>query len=96
MTKEEFASVLDSDEVHIIDIREAEELLVSPKLLQATHVPLSEYMTEPEKHNLPKDKKIVSVCQSGGRCLSLTNKLKQDGYQADYLEGGMSAWGAAS
>lgn len=92
MTKEELKNIIDDESIFLIDIREPEELEVSPALPQANHMPLSELMTEPGKFLIPKDKKVISVCQSGGRCLSMTKKLQADGYEADFLEGGMNAW----
>jgi rhodanese-related sulfurtransferase len=88
MTKEEFEA-LNHDDVLLIDIREADELEAAPSPVPATHMPMGKVFTEVKKGNLAKDKPVISLCQSGGRCKIVTDKLNEMGYQADYLEGGI-------
>lgn len=88
MTKDEMETIT-ADDALVIDIREAEELEALPTLPEAVHIPLSEVLAKIENGSLPKDKKIVSVCRSGGRCSLLTETLRERGYDADYLEGGL-------
>jgi rhodanese-related sulfurtransferase len=89
MTKEEFQN-LDKDSILLIDIREADELAVAPSPVPATHMPMGKVFVEVAKGNLPKDKPVISLCQSGGRCKIVTDKLNEMGYQADYIEGGLN------
>ena len=90
MTKEEFMT-LDQDSVKVIDIREAEELEALPCTIPATHMPMGKAFVEAIKGHLEKDKPVISLCQTGGRCKVLTEQLTKMGYQADYLEGGLNA-----
>ena len=45
--------------------------------------------------DLPRDRKIVVVCRSGGRSAAVTDSLLSCGFDAVNLAGGMSAWSAA-
>ncbi|MCA9361764.1 rhodanese-like domain-containing protein [Candidatus Kaiserbacteria bacterium] len=94
MTKDELQNAT-AEEVFVVDIREAEELLMQPPIPQATHIPMGQIIREAEDGNLPKDKMIVTVCRSGGRCQVTNQELAALGYETDYLEGGMNAWNAA-
>jgi DMSO/TMAO reductase YedYZ molybdopterin-dependent catalytic subunit/rhodanese-related sulfurtransferase/glyoxylase-like metal-dependent hydrolase (beta-lactamase superfamily II) len=44
---------------------------------------------------LPRDRRIVVVCRSGGRSATVTESLRAWGFDAVNLAGGMSAWAAA-
>ncbi len=95
MTKQELTQNLGNEGVYLIDIREAEELEQEPMIDGAVHIPMGKVFTEAFKGNIPKDKKVISVCKTGGRCRVLTNHLKEKGFDADFLEGGLNAWAAA-
>jgi rhodanese-related sulfurtransferase len=41
---------------------------------------------------LPKDREVVVVCLSGARSAMATQFLRQSGYQAANLAGGLRAW----
>jgi rhodanese-related sulfurtransferase len=41
---------------------------------------------------LPKDRQIVVVCKAGGRSAQVTAFLRQYGFDAVNLEGGMLSW----
>jgi len=88
MTKEELSN-LDKDKVLLVDIREDYELQDKPPLPEAIHIPMGEIIKKAEGGELPKDKKIITVCRSGGRCQIVNSTLKQLGYDVDLLEGGM-------
>lgn len=89
MKKEELENI-DFNKVLLIDIREDEELLEMPSIEGAAHIPMGKIIKEAEDGNLPKDKKIVTVCRSGGRCQIVNTELAALGYEVDFLEGGMS------
>lgn len=95
MTKDELQQQLTSDEVVVLDIREAEEVAVEPGVPGSVHMPMGKVFVEAYKGTIPKDKKIVSVCKTGGRCRVLTNHLNERGFNADFLEGGLNAWNEA-
>ena len=88
MTKEDFEKI-DLKTTLVIDLREDDELAVTPSPLGAIHVPTALMMEKVASETLPKDKKVVTICHSGGRCQTVTNLLLEHGYQADYLEGGL-------
>jgi DMSO/TMAO reductase YedYZ molybdopterin-dependent catalytic subunit/rhodanese-related sulfurtransferase/glyoxylase-like metal-dependent hydrolase (beta-lactamase superfamily II) len=44
---------------------------------------------------LPRDRRIVVVCRSGGRSAAVTASLRRSGFDAVNLAGGMCAWAAA-
>lgn len=97
MTIEEFKQKQGSDDVIILDIREPEELALEPSEPGATHMPMGKVFTEAYKGNIPKDKQVVTICKTGGRCRVVTDHLNQRGFTADHLEGGLDALrGAAS
>ena len=88
MTKNELITV-DLTKTILVDIREEEELKAVPMLEGAVHVPMSTLRENINTDVLPKDKKIVTICRSGGRCVMLNQFLAEQGYDVDFLEGGM-------
>lgn len=92
MTKETFLE-LDLESAMIIDIRERNEISISTAIKNAINIPMLELAREIESGALDKQKKIVTICQSGGRCIALHTLLSTNGYEADYLEGGILALG---
>ena len=90
MNKEDFLEAIKQDGVYLVDIREAQELTSFPSNLPANHLPLSVILPNQDFSSLPKDKKIITFCQSGGRSTMLNTLLVATGYDADYLEGGLS------
>lgn len=89
MTKEEF-STIDKNLILILDIREDDEVVDLPCLPGALHIPMSRLLPEIEIETIPKDRKVVTVCYSGGRCHGVNQALAAHGYEVDMLEGGMS------
>jgi len=74
----------------VIDVREPYELL-SGKITQAVNIPLSEI--EGRLTEIPKNKRIAVVCQSGGRSSRVSNYLAQNGWTTVYnMTGGMMMW----
>lgn len=76
----------------LIDVRESTEWNAG-HAPQAVHIPTSQVSSR--LNRVRKDKDIVVVCRSGGRSRSVTSFLRQQGYQAFTLKGGMRAWQAA-
>ncbi len=91
MTKEEFKS-LNLEEVCVIDLREDTELAILPSPVGAVHLPTAKMIDHVKNGVFPKDKKIVTVCASGERCQMVNELLIANGYQADYLEGGINSF----
>ena len=90
MTREELKTTAKDDYI-LIDIREDAELIQLPALPGAIHIPMQQLLVLAEDEQLPRDKLIVTVCYSGGRCHPVNHRLKDLGYQVDLLEGGMAS-----
>jgi rhodanese-related sulfurtransferase len=56
----------------------------------AKHVPMGELGARTSE--LPRDTTIVAVCRSGNRSDFVTHALRDAGFRAENLEGGMLAW----
>ena len=80
------------DDVILLDVREDYEF-------NAGHVPGAAWIPLGELPNrlneLPKDKTIIAVCRSGNRSGQATELLRQQGFDAHNMQGGMLAWQAA-
>ena len=76
----------------LLDVREPEEW-------QAEHAPgavlLPMGQVRQRQSELPRDRRIVVVCRSGGRSAAVTDSLRTWGFDAVNLAGGMCAWSAA-
>jgi DMSO/TMAO reductase YedYZ molybdopterin-dependent catalytic subunit/rhodanese-related sulfurtransferase/glyoxylase-like metal-dependent hydrolase (beta-lactamase superfamily II) len=76
----------------LLDVREPDEF-------QAEHAPDAVLMPMSQvragSDRLPKDRRIVVVCRSGGRSGAVTASLRSWGFDAVNLAGGMCAWDAA-
>jgi rhodanese-related sulfurtransferase len=76
----------------LLDVREDDEW-------QAGHapgarlVPMSQVQARIDE--LPRDRRIVTICRSGGRSRRVTEALSAWGFDAVNLSGGMQAWQAA-
>jgi DMSO/TMAO reductase YedYZ molybdopterin-dependent catalytic subunit/rhodanese-related sulfurtransferase/glyoxylase-like metal-dependent hydrolase (beta-lactamase superfamily II) len=76
----------------LLDVREPDEWHVG-------HAPVAVLVPMSQVHNrqseLPRDRRIVVVCRSGGRSAAVTDSLRASGFDAVNLSGGMCAWSAA-
>lgn len=84
-------SLLDAGAV-LLDVREPDEW-------QEGHAPDAIFVSMGEvqarRSELPRDKRVVVVCRSGGRSAAVTDALRAQGHDAVNLTGGMCAWTAA-
>jgi rhodanese-related sulfurtransferase len=76
-------------EHHLLDVREDDEWQAG-HIEGAQHIPLGELGDRLAE--LPAGRRIVAVCRSGGRSGAAVRALKQLGYDAENLEGGVTAW----
>lgn len=76
----------------LLDVREKDEYDEGDKMENAEHMPMGKVFVEAMKGNLPKDKKIITVCKTGGRCEIVARELKNKGFDIEHLEGGIEAW----
>lgn len=74
----------------LLDVREQDEF-DELRIPNSQLLPLSEFM---QRHaaELSKDKEIVVYCRSGARSARATQFLKEQGYHAVNVEGGILAW----
>lgn len=80
--------------LEVIDVREPSEFR-GGHITKAKNIPLGTLSSK--LNELPKDKDVVFVCQSGGRSMMASRKAQKAGLKAVYnLTGGMSAWRGAT
>jgi rhodanese-related sulfurtransferase len=76
----------------LLDVRESDEWDTG-HAPDAIWIPLGDLGARQDE--LSSDRPIVVVCRSGGRSAKATRALRQAGYDAMNLAGGMQAWAAA-
>ena len=82
---------LDRNQALLIDVREPGEF-AREHIAGAQSMPLSAF----DASKLPRDRKIVLCCQSGGRSTRALIQLQGAGFHdVAHLDGGLSAWKAA-
>lgn len=77
------------DGATLVDIRERAEWK-SGHAREALHIPLGKLATSTGR--LPKGKPVVVVCASGMRSMTGAAQLRDAGFEATSLRGGMRAW----
>ena len=91
ITPEEAAQRVEAG-AFLLDVREDDEW-------QAGHAPAAHHLAlgrVPAEHDtLPKDADIVVICRAGGRSEQASVALRNAGYEAANIAGGMRAWAAA-
>jgi DMSO/TMAO reductase YedYZ molybdopterin-dependent catalytic subunit/glyoxylase-like metal-dependent hydrolase (beta-lactamase superfamily II) len=76
----------------LLDVREPDEWSAE-HAPGASLVPMGQVREHQEE--LPRDRRIIVVCRSGGRSAAVTESLLAWGFDAVNLAGGMCAWAAA-
>ena len=90
MTVDELHRWREAGQPHmLLDVREPFEH-ASTRIEGSVLIPMGSVMQQLEQ--LPKDRPIVVQCQSGGRSARVTAALRQKGYDAVNLAGGIQAW----
>ena len=79
-------------EREFVDVREDDEWQAG-HIAGARHIPLGELGDRIAE--LPKGRPIVAMCRSGSRSAAAVRGLRQLGYDAENLEGGVTAWSKA-
>lgn len=99
LTPAQVKQEMESGNVNLIDIREADELKQSGKIEGATHAPrgmIEFYADENLPYHKPefnKSKRIILHCASGGRSALAVQSLKKLGYSnIAHMDGGIKAW----
>jgi glyoxylase-like metal-dependent hydrolase (beta-lactamase superfamily II) len=84
-------SIKQNNDVFLLDVREPQEF-AEFKIPGAVNIPLSQLFMPGSQSQLPKDKKIVTICSHGNRSMVATFALAQNGLESTSLVGGMSLW----
>ena len=79
------------DEVVFVDVREPYEWDAG-HIDGSLHIPIMQIQERTDE--VPSDRTIVVVCQIGQRSDLVARFLRDNGYEAHNLEGGMSVWQA--
>jgi rhodanese-related sulfurtransferase len=77
------------DDLFLLDVRERREWDAG-HIEGSVHIPMSQLGARQQE--LPTDRTILVVCRSGSRSGMVTQALKQAGYRAENLDGGVLAW----
>lgn len=91
MTVEELRRLMKSDSTLVIlDVRTPGELVGSlGKLESVINIPINELQSRVSELAKYKDKEIAVICRSGNRSNTGTRILRENGYQAKNVLGGM-------
>jgi phage shock protein E len=73
----------------VLDVRQSDEYR-SGHIPGAKLIPLGEI--KQKIMDLPKQREIVCVCETGSRSSSASRMLASEGYQVFNLKGGMNSW----
>jgi len=76
----------------LLDVRESDEWEAGHSAA-AHFLPMSQLQARVEE--VPSDVPVLVICRSGGRSAAVTNALRQAGYDATNVAGGMQGWRAA-
>ncbi len=91
-----FDSMLSSDSsLSLLDVRTADEF-ASGHIEKAVNIDFYADDFTKQAAGLPKDKKVLIYCLSGGRSAEAAKKLSVLGYEVFELRGGIAAWRAAN
>jgi rhodanese-related sulfurtransferase len=82
-------SLRSNPDVVLIDVREDYEFAAG-HIPEATLIPLGQLGSR--LNEIPKDKTVVAVCRSGNRSGQATQLLRQAGFDAHNMDGGMISW----
>jgi len=91
MTVEELKALADRGEPPVVvDVREAHELAIASFPMPVVHIPLGALPARVAE--VPQGARVVCACRSGSRSAHAAQFLRQRGYDAVNLEGGILAW----
>jgi rhodanese-related sulfurtransferase len=79
-------------ELHLLDVREQDEWDAG-HIEGSQHIPLGELGARLAE--VPSEQVVVAVCRSGSRSDRAMRGLRQSGFQAENLDGGVTAWSRA-
>jgi rhodanese-related sulfurtransferase len=74
---------------HLLDVREQDEWDAG-HIDGSQHIPLGQLAMRLDE--VPRDRTVVAVCRSGSRSDRAAKGLRERGYRAENLDGGVTAW----
>ena len=91
-TPRQVAELLEQDDIQLIDVRTADEHQAG-HIAGARWIELTELPTQAE--TIDPDRPVVFYCRAGGRSGMATEALRQAGYDAHNMTGGLLEWHAS-
>lgn len=83
--------IKNDEELFLLDVREEFELQFFGKIPGVINIPMGSL--QKRINEIPQDKKVVAVCQSGNRSYEAAHFLSKKGYEKIYnLESGTAGW----
>ncbi len=82
--------VLVNGEGHILDVRNAQELVETGQVEGAQNIAFTRLLVQ--KDEIPKDESIYVYCRSGNRSEYACSFLKNSGFKVVHVGGGINAW----
>ena len=76
----------------VLDVRQPQEVQVDGRVADSLLIPMNELPARVGE--LPRDREIVALCKRGQRSWNVAQWLRQQGYDASSLSGGLDAWTA--
>ena len=77
------------DDLFLLDVREQDEWRAG-RVDGSHHIPLREL--GPRQAEIPTDRPVLCVCRSGSRSGMVVRALRDAGYDAHNLDGGLHGW----
>ena len=93
MSPKDVHDLLSSSAIALVDVREPGEFLAE-RIPGAANIPLSQFAEAAKR--LPKDKRVILHCLSGGRSKTALDLCGRMGLPVDtHMGGGINGWKAA-
>ncbi len=87
---EVFDKILENPNLFILDVRTAKEIPHDGKIANSVLIPLQ--VLSQNLNRLDKSKEIVVYCHTGNRSVTATKLLRDNGFDAVNMLGGIEAW----
>jgi len=92
ITAEEMQSILEQEDVQVIDVRTPEEY-DELHIVNAQNIDINSPTFDEDIIGLDKERPIILYCKGGGRSAKCAKKMQDAGFEKIYdLEGGISRW----
>jgi rhodanese-related sulfurtransferase len=76
----------------VLDVRQPQELAAEGRIEGSLHIPMNEIPARLAE--VPRERELVAVCKRGQRSWQVAQWLRQQGYDAASMAGGLDAWRA--